>query len=471
VPALLALAALAMPAVLALAAVLRLLGARGDLWMDEIWSLQVLQGVTSPLDFFLVKHEDANHILNSLIFHAMGEGTSDFAYRLPAVAAGVASVWLAARLVAHRGRLDSIVAALFVAVSYVTVHFGSEARGYSLMGFFVLLSMAGVQRLSGEELRFRDALLLWTSLILGVLAHLTFLLFQAALMLWSAAMLLEQRGTREATRTWLVWHAVPLAFLGVLWSVHLRWLVRGEGPDLPYLEVVARALSVTAGGPSDPPASLFAAALVAILGGLTVWRLRGDPKLPAGLFGLAIAGAPAALLVFAQPTAIAVRYFYASSLLLLVVLSTGVADGLRARGGWRALTGGLVALFLAGNAWHVSLLFRYHRGEPRAVLQYVADHSSGEAIRLGSDHDLRLMLLLTHYGPQVEAESGRHFVYRERRYRPPEGLEWILVTRPGRTPPSITDRHGNPYRLVHESPRALLSGTRWQVFRSTRQVD
>ena len=51
---------------LVLSAGLRLLAARGDLWLDELWSLSFARQMTSPLDVWTAIHHDNNHPLNTL---------------------------------------------------------------------------------------------------------------------------------------------------------------------------------------------------------------------------------------------------------------------------------------------------------------------------------------------------------------------------------------------------------------------
>src|SRR5580658_3326658 len=45
---------------------LRLFCARGDLWLDEIWSLQSLEHISHSGEIFYAISQDNNHFLNSL---------------------------------------------------------------------------------------------------------------------------------------------------------------------------------------------------------------------------------------------------------------------------------------------------------------------------------------------------------------------------------------------------------------------
>lgn len=52
--------------ILLIASALRLVGTRGDLWLDEIWTLVLLKPVTSVGQIIWGINHDNNHYLNSL---------------------------------------------------------------------------------------------------------------------------------------------------------------------------------------------------------------------------------------------------------------------------------------------------------------------------------------------------------------------------------------------------------------------
>src|SRR5262245_23602353 len=80
-------------AILAVAAVgLRLAAMRGDLMLDEIWTLLILAVLESGWEIFSFNH-DNNHILNSLAMYCLGPAMPPIVYRLPATVAGCAALW------------------------------------------------------------------------------------------------------------------------------------------------------------------------------------------------------------------------------------------------------------------------------------------------------------------------------------------------------------------------------------------
>ncbi|TIP55024.1 MAG: hypothetical protein E5X68_36155, partial [Mesorhizobium sp.] len=67
---------------------LRVLGARGDLWLDEIWSLVQLEPLTSIDQIFWRINHDNNHFLNSIYLYLVGADASPLLQRGLSIALG-----------------------------------------------------------------------------------------------------------------------------------------------------------------------------------------------------------------------------------------------------------------------------------------------------------------------------------------------------------------------------------------------
>jgi hypothetical protein len=61
-------------AVIAVAALLYVLGARGELWFDEVLSIQWARNATTPAEIITLYRHDNNHPLNTLWLYSLGEG-------------------------------------------------------------------------------------------------------------------------------------------------------------------------------------------------------------------------------------------------------------------------------------------------------------------------------------------------------------------------------------------------------------
>src|SRR5262249_4135081 len=124
----------------AAAATLRGAASSGDLWLDEVWSVEVAQRLHSGLGVFTEIHQSNNNHLNTLFLYLLGKQSNLFVYRIPCVIAGVAAVLVAGHIGLRRGGVEAILAMVLTAFSYPLIHYSSEARGYGLAVLFDLLA-------------------------------------------------------------------------------------------------------------------------------------------------------------------------------------------------------------------------------------------------------------------------------------------------------------------------------------------
>ena len=263
-------------AVLVLVAVaLRLPGLFTDFWLDEIWTLKIILGMDSGWDVFTEVRHSNNHHLNTLIFYALGDLEHWSLYRIHALLAGVASVALAFRIGAQRGRTEAVVASLLCATSYLLIHFSSEARGYALVIFFGLASFSLLEGFPGRgQPDWRRAALFWICACLGFLSHLMYLHVFAATGVWMALRLWRAGGLLPGLARLF---GVPALFLLFFYWFDVRFTKIGEGPELEAMEVFLRAGSYAIGGPpSGPLAAAAALATLVLFGGAVAWWARDD---------------------------------------------------------------------------------------------------------------------------------------------------------------------------------------------------
>lgn len=90
--------------VVVVGAILRLVPAWGDFWLDEVWTWVSVRQLESALDVFTSIHHSNNNHLNSLLIYWLGDQTHWIVYRLPSLVAGVIAVPLAAVVAGRQGR-------------------------------------------------------------------------------------------------------------------------------------------------------------------------------------------------------------------------------------------------------------------------------------------------------------------------------------------------------------------------------
>ena len=177
---------------------LRVAAARGDLWLDEIWSFVIVGKAATFADVVLALPYDNNHVLNSLWLKLVGDQAPSILVRLPTIVFGTLCIPVAARLGARTSPLAAIAIATVVAIDDVFVHFGSEARGYSglILGFLVALN-ALEARLAGDARR-KTLIVFALAIGFGTISHLTMLEATCLLCVTAGLRLMLAEGLRGA---------------------------------------------------------------------------------------------------------------------------------------------------------------------------------------------------------------------------------------------------------------------------------
>jgi hypothetical protein len=455
-------------AVLVLAAALvRVLGARGDLWLDEIWSMELARVAGSAGGVFTQLHHDNNHHLNTLWLLLVGYDAGPVAARLLSVVAGAAMVGVAA-LGDRRDRALSLAWAFLLAFSYVLVHYGSEARGYGPALLFAVAAFVALDRLLATG-RAAWSIGFAAAAVLGLLSHLTFLYAFLAFLAWAGATAWKDPGRPGLVRGLALAFLPPVAFFLVLWAVDLRHLAVGGGPEYRLLDVLGELVRSTAGLPAGPLA--WAALPFLALPGIGLARLvrERDPRWV--FFLVVILVGPAAVLVATRPEYLAPRYFLVAVPFLLWLAASGaVILGRTGRPGLRVVVA-MAILFLAGNGASLARLARDGRGQYREALAFVLRSEPGTVASVGSDHDFRNATVI---GRHVRDLPGvDRFRYVQAGEWTSTSPRWVLVHHfDGDPPPDpvVLGPTGTRYDLARVFPYAGLSGWDWYVYRiSDRQ--
>ncbi len=419
--------------VLLVGVALRIWAARDDLWFDEIWSLRFAQSAKSPLEIFTRIHHDNNHYLVTLWMYFIGNQEHWWVYRIPSLVTGVASIVLAAAFAKRWGSLESLVATLLTATSYVLIVYGSEARGYALAGFSALAALLALDRYLTRRSVWAG-LTFSLSVVLGFLSHLTFLTFYAGALVWSVVRLGQSSPSwRKALQDLACCHAVPLGFLFTLYLADVRHIVVGGGPPYALENVIAETLSLAIGGPLVGPAMVLGALLAASAGVAGLACLRRD-KSDLWIFFAAVILLMPLLLIFLMPLLLLsvqragylhVRYFYISILFFLVLLSYLLGRVYRSGGAGRWMFALSLTLVVAGNAYQAFDFLRFGRGQYLSALEYMAAHSPGHVIYLESGDDFRNVPLLQYYSGFTPTDCQIHYRFQS---DPPTTVpQWFIL--------------------------------------------
>lgn len=451
----------ALAGIVLLGLVLRVVGASGDPWLDEIWSLDLVSGLTTPVAVLWRINHDNNHFLNSAWLVVTGPDASPLVHRALSIAFGVATPVAAMLVTADRGRTTQVAAGLLFAVSYPLVHYGSEARGYSGLVLFTLLSILFVQRsLDGR----RGDWLLAAAILLGFLSHLTMLGSVIVLVAWTLWSLFR-RSTLLAAVGGTIAAFLPAAVLvaQLAMGMALAASVYGfaVGGSTPYtlhsfLTGYGGLIRHLFGVPGAvPDAALIAAAGILVSASAWFW-----PDRRASLYVIGVVGLPLLMMQMRLPNLEFPRYFLTSGVLLLLWAADVVGRSAGQAGAPRIAAATAMTAILAGNALSLLNFYQMGRGSPAAVVDamtragpaaYAADH----AFRTGMTVDF-FARRLGHEARLVTAEDWCA-----------ERPAWLVVEtrkRPAE-PREAAPGCDLAYDLVQVAPVWGLSGIPWALYR------
>jgi hypothetical protein len=461
----------------AVGTVVRVLAAQNDLWFDEIWTLELLrERVHSFGDVFInIKHSN-NHHLVSLWMWLVGQNASAFVYRVPSVLASIATVVVAGLIGMRRSWLEGCSAVILTSWSYLLIHYGTEARGYSLAILFALLAWYALQQFA-ERRSWVWTIVFWSAVVLGFLAHLEFAVCFAGLVVWALWRFIRYRPRREGVLDLLALFTVPVVMLLALYFVAIRGMEVGGGPKYQVTPLLIETASYILGGPASGTAAGIAAllALGSIYAVVVYLMFQRDDR---WIFYAVVIAVPLGLVPILLLVPLSVRYFMISVAASFVLLSSGHAALLRrgTAGVFIGLT--LLAFFVAGNAVNTVNLLRFGRGQYLAALHFMATHSNSREVVITSDHDFRNRMLVNYYKRYFERPDQIRYVdsaaLREEYIRTNGsslGAEWLILHRFDLTeqPARMTDHFGNNYQLMTTYRYSDLSGWNWLLYHNVNR--
>ena len=445
-------------------ATVRVFAAHGDLWFDEVWTLQLLRERAHSFGdvFTNIKHSN-NHHLCSLWMWLVGQNASALVYRLPSVMASIGMIVLAGLIGLRQSRLEGCIAVILTSWSYLLIHFGTEARGYSLAIFFALVSWYALQQF--EERRSRAwTVVFWSAVILGFLAHLEFAICFAGLVAWALWRFASHRPKwRQAVPDLFALFTVPVVLLLVFYIVAIRGMEVGGGPEYQVTQLLIKTGSYMFGGPARGAAAGIAAllAVASIYVVLVYLMFEHDDR---WIFYAVVITAPLGLLAILLPVSLSVRYFMVSVAVSLVLVSSGYTALLRQGVAELVIAVALLALYATGNAINTANLLRFGRGQYVAALRFIEKNSDGREVVISSDHDFRNGMLVNYYKRLLARPDSIRYANGETLNE--SGADWLILHRFEliRGPDRVTDEYGNAYQLVKIYRYSDHSGWNWLLY-------
>lgn len=436
---------------------LRIFGALGELWLDEVWNLEAVKPLGSPLQvFFGEKRLDGHSSLISCIIFFFPQNLADFVYRTPSLLFSCGLLILLYLNVTDYPRRLFILG--LCSISYLLTLYGTEVRGYSGMLFFLVLGLFSWNKLE-KEAKVKDGAIFVFSACSALMFHYSFIMWYGGVLLTEAMESLLQR--KLPNRVAIVSHSIILIFIALVYVLILQFLPQGTGPRPSYLDTFIGALSVTAGGPvasSDSPdfipLTLAAALFVAVIGFVEIKRLSSVCRKSALLYLNTILISPLSVTLILQPDVVLPRYFLSVSAMWLFLFASFLAHCSRKNLLWTAP----LTIFLSGNLWLQSTLVMWGRGNYHRVVSEIPKLDSRQPII--ADHDFRHGLVLNYYFkdrfevidvdllPETRTKANWYLAH---------SLDWSPKPKS-----QVTLENGQVFELKKVVPATHLSG--WHTF-------
>lgn len=441
---------------------LRLTGARGDLWLDEIWSLSLLRDVTSLDQIFWRINHDNNHFLNSVYLYFVGPDAGSVAQRGLSIALGTMTPLAAAFATARSGPRTQIATALLFAVSYPMVQYGSEARGYVGLVLFTLLAVALLER----RMEGRGGLAFALVVLAGLLSHMTMVGTIAILVAWAAWQTWDQTKSLAG-----IDRRIGSVFAPAFYSVMPLMIVVIAGASLfgfavgGYAEFTMASFAEGYGGMIRALLGFpdwignWPAIAGAVLAVTVTARMVDDPR--SSLYIIGIVGLPLAMMAAHLPNLVFPRYFLVSGTLLLLWAGEMIGRGLEARGARRAGACLALAAVLAGNGLSLRTFMEHGRGAyagPVAMMVAEGDTT------YGTNHVLRTAMVVDHFARGLPHSATAVATPSEMCMARPQ---WFILDSDNPAPETLSpDRNCDlRYRQVAAYDYWGLSGIRWVLYR------
>lgn len=455
-------------AILGAAAAIRICGALNDLWLDEIWSLDLARQISSPISVFTKLHHENNHYLNTLYIYLAGDRGNWLGYRVPSLVGGIATVGVAGLIGRRRDAPSAIFAMVVTGSSYVLILYSSEVRGYAWLVFFALLSFYWLDAYM-ERPGWRLALLFSLTSVLGLVTTPVFVGTLFAALMWSGYRLIRSRcEAGHVARALASCYAAPFVFLAVLYFVDLRYLVAGGGTSGSLLNCYVSALAWAVGAPSGGALAILGCIAAVVILDAGIRMLRQERSDSFTFFLGAIVACPLLLAIVRGSNVVYVRHFIIAITFLQILFSFLLARLFQAGRSGRCICAGLLAIYVVANGWHAVTLATYGRGRYSDAVRYIAEHSKRPVVEIGGDHDFRIGTVVAFYvGAGTMGTREARYYYKDA--RPPDGPEWVICHKESYedpTPPTtqITDGAGHVLEFVRTFQCAPLAGLHWFVF-------
>lgn len=449
-----------------IAFLIRFFSAFDNLWMDEVWSLELIRPIHGAWKVFSI-HHDNNHILNSIYLFYLGEGAWWPQYRLLSIIAGTALIPVVGWLGFRKGFLNGLIGLILVTFSMPLIIYSSEARGYALAIFFSVLAFAAYQNYEKNN-NSRSIIIFWVSSILGILSHLLFLYVFTAFLTASIFRSGYKRAmVRSQLKKILSWHLVPAIFIAIFL---FSWvdITIGQGPYIPLgIQRFSLFMAPALGLPKEYFWSVPIGLSIFVLTALWIYRLEKKSDSTWVIYYIIVIIMP--LIGFIVPFLFfAVRFLALSLPFFYLILTSIIAAGIKYSRPSRILCFLFLAVFATGNIIMLKNHLVLGRGDYLGAVLYMMDKSKGHVVSIVSDHDFRNSMMINFYSQFVKSDKKIKIFPRALPSWQKNEPEWFIKheSNPKISPPPTIVWFDKKYKLERVFPYSgIASGWSWFLYK------
>jgi hypothetical protein len=420
--------------------VLRMYTAQGELWLDEVWSINEIsllenwyQVYTSP------KVLDGHSSLYSVyLWFAFSPFNSELGLRAPSV---IMSIGLLFSIVfqAPQENNQRVFCSFYAAFNYVLMIYGSEARGYSGALFFGFLAWLAYLKLAKTPSTAQAAW--WVGATIACfLFHYSFIFLVTALL---AAACTEVMTNRAARHYMIAGSSLIMLVLSLIYLLVIKQIPPPVSPPSNYFETLINTLSVffngpviSAGNPQSVMLGFIAAALSTVV--IIFIIFQKQPKSHCVFYTTLFVVAPLTILTFRQVPVLFPRYFL-SIVPFLVLGFSKITSKLLFCPSTRNIPGVfffILFLTIGSFNWNRALLYEGRGGFKQALLKIMpsSKQTLSTPVIAINPMDIHSAIIIPYYAKKLNVQLNLHNSGKSSSLRP----TWFFQSRVGSLPFSQT---------------------------------
>ncbi len=444
--------------------------ARGDLWLEEVWSLGFALDSASASDIFCRFKHDNNHVLNTLYLYLVSHSEDFLVFRTMSILSGLASLWLLTWIAGREHRSTEATLVLIMAgSSYPLLLYFSEARGYAPAIFLSLTAYAANQKFQAS-LSKAAMFIFWLASFAGIMMHAAFSIISLGLIISDTLPTRANAGRSQKSRLFaLLPHLPIIAFFAWWYNFYLANMDAGGGQLFSTSLVLGQISTYLLGLPDSEHSYIMSSIIFLLLLAAGLRRLYLNSQNWLTYAGILLI-APLTMLIISRPHFLHFRYFLILFPFFYLLLACLIADSWRRRPELRFMLVLMMAAMLIGHWQRNFSLLIYGRGNYSAAISHIMANCREFPVFVGSDHDFRNPALIEYYTRRGKAHGALQYVMaRDWSQTPPDYFIGHSRT-PVANPVLLHNLAGiGEFELAAYWPSAPVSGFSWYLYRRKPQ--